>query len=183
MKIRWKAAEFPMAQLLESPEFLDGRAVIWRELRAGGAAAPLGFAWREDRLWICSEWVDGEVAAGARGPSIRKIRAAVEELAVWERRGVAHGDLSPRNLVFTPGGARWIDWDWCWKSGPAPWRMNRPDELSPKSEAEDVWRLVSGWLPELNDGVGPTSLTEAAERLKAYEYAGTARHRARNFQK
>ena len=182
MRLRWKPAEFPMAQLLDSPEFLRGRTAIWGRLRAGGAAAPLGFAWKEDRLWICSEWIEGEAATGEKTPHISAIRTAVEELAAWERRGVVHGDLSARNLVITTNGARWIDWDWCWnlKGGAAPWRMNRPDELSPASEAEDVWNLVLGWLPELGDRTCPISLTEAAERLRAHEFCAIARHKARN---
>ncbi|NUM88917.1 MAG: hypothetical protein HUU37_06920, partial [Bdellovibrionales bacterium] len=90
MRLFWKRADFPMAHLVDHPGFLADRSAIWARLRAGGEAAPLGFAWRGGALWLVREWLPGRTAGKATAP---RFLSACERLARWESEGILHGDL------------------------------------------------------------------------------------------
>ncbi|MFC7752934.1 serine/threonine-protein kinase [Tsukamurella soli] len=70
--------------------------------------------WWGDRLWWASEFIDGNdcgmyagLGPGAWGQVIDVLAGAAAGLGfVWETRGVAHGHLSPAQIVVVPGGGR-----------------------------------------------------------------------------
>lgn len=83
------------------PNDLDRRLALGHP----GVAALL--AWGEG--WALSAWVEGR-PLGRRAPeasTLAEIRAAVDAL---HAAGLAHGDLSPANIILGPNGAVLVDW-------------------------------------------------------------------------
>ena len=130
--------------------------------------------WQANRVVSLLQWLEGESLhgiAGCAGLAVeeceeasleslinRWIREACEALAALHTNGLAHGDVSPKNLIYHRSGLRLTDFDLvtrsgekCWGCGAKGYSSPESDSGEPLSPADDIFALAASLFETVFD--------------------------------
>ncbi|TLD71671.1 hypothetical protein FEM03_05905 [Phragmitibacter flavus] len=156
--------------------------------------------WQQDRVMALLQWVEREPLSGLRdglaGLAVQEaglssiaelcarwLRDGCQALAALHTAGLVHGDVSPRNMIYSPDGLVLTDYDLVRPSGKEGWTTGAHPFSSPESEqnglhtgSDDVYALAASLYSVLFDTDTPFRQSNGAQ-LKAggLNWSGDAR--------
>jgi serine/threonine protein kinase len=123
--------------------------------------------WQKDKVMALLQWVEREPLSGLRdgltGLAVQEaglssmaelcsrwLRDGCQALAALHSAGLIHGDVSPRNIIYSPDGLVLTDYDLVRPSGKEGWTAGAHPFSSPESEknglhtgSDDVFALAA----------------------------------------
>jgi serine/threonine protein kinase len=131
--------------------------------------------WQENKVVALLQWVEREPLSGLRdglvGLAVQDaglsslaelcanwLRDGCQALVALHSAGLVHGDVSPRNIIYSPDGLVLTDYDLVRPSGKAGWSAGAHPFSSPESEqnqphtgSDDVYALAASLYSVLFD--------------------------------
>jgi serine/threonine protein kinase len=147
--------------------------------------------WQQDNVVALLQWVEGEPLSGLRDGlaalavqeaglfSIAELctswlRDGCHALAALHTAGLVHGDVSPRNIIYSPDGLVLTDYDLVRPSGEEGWTTGAHPFSSPESEenglhtgSDDVYALAVSLFSIIFDTDTPFRRSNGAQQKSA----------------
>ncbi len=150
--------------------------------------------WAPDRVMALLQWVEREPLSGLRDGLLalgiqesnlsdvaslcdRWIKDGCEALAALHSQGLVHGDVTPRNIIYSPERLVLTDYDLVCLSGQAGWTHGVIPFCSPEAEnnlpisgSDDIYALAASLFSVLFDVDAPFRQANGAQQKEAGLY-------------